>query len=291
MRRLPVLPEPVRIALLLAPALVVIAVFFVGGVAEGVLQSLGHRPLVGSEDWSLAAYRATFSDPAFRASLLLTLRVALVSSIAATVLGLALALAARRLARGPLTTLFQGTLAVPHLVGAVCIGLLLSPTGLVSRLAHAVGLAPQAGDFPTLVNDAFGWGIVAEYTWKEAPFVAVVALVALTPAVAELEDVARTLGAGRLRRLRSVTLPLLAPPVAAASVLVFAFAAASYEVPRLLGRPYPATLPVVVLQRYRDTDLSVRPEAMAVATVLSLLSIVVVAAYLSLVARLSRRAL
>lgn len=285
------LAEPVRIGLLLAPALMVVGVFFVGGVAQAVLQSLGRQPFLGETDWSLDAYRTTFADPAFRASLGLTLRVTVLSTAAATVLGVGAALLVRRWARGPMTTLLQSTLAVPHLVGALCIGLLLSPSGLVSRLSSSVGQTDGAASFPVLTNDRFGWGIIAEYAWKETPFIAVVALAAMTAHVRDLEDVARSLGAGPLRRLGSVTLPLLAPPVAAASVLVAAFAAASYEVPRLLGQSFPATLPVVALQRYRDTDLLVRPQAMAVATILAVLSLVLVAAYLTLVSRLTRRAL
>ena len=290
--RLPRLSERARIGLLLLPALTVVGVFFVGGVAQGLLQSLGRQPLVGTSDWSFDAYLRVLEDPAFRASLLLTLRVSVVSTAAATVLGVALALVVRRFGgRGAMTTLFQSTLAVPHLVGALCIGLLLSPSGLFSRIGHLLGLSADANAFPLLVNDGFGWGIIAEYTWKETPFIAVVALAAMTRNLVDLEELARTLGATPLRRLRSVTLPLLAPPVAAASVLVFAFAAASYEVPRLLGRPFPATLPVVAFERFQDPDLTLRPEAMALATILALLTLLMVAAYFTLVSRLSRRTL
>lgn len=284
-------PERLRALLLLSPALLVVGVFFVGGVVQAVLQSLGRQPFLGENDWSFDAYRATLADPAFRASLILTLRVVVVSTGLATVLGVAVALLVRRHARGPLTTLLQSTLAVPHLVGALCIGLLLSPSGFLSRLGAGVGAVDGQQDFPVLTNDAFGWGIIAEYTWKEAPFIAVVALASLTPHVRDLEGAARVLGAGRWRRFTSVTLPLIAPPVAAASVLVASFAAASYEVPRLLGQSFPATLPVVALQRYQDTDLLVRPQAMAVATIIAVSSLVLVAAYLSLVSRLSRRSL
>ena len=284
-------PDRLKIALLLSPALLVVGVFFVGGVGQAVLQSLGRQPFLGETTWSLDAYRATFADPAFRASLTLTLRVVALSTAAATVLGVALALFVRRHARGRLTTLLQSTLAVPHLVGALCIGLLLSPSGFLSRLGAGAGIVDGAQDFPVLTNDAFGWGIIAEYTWKETPFIAVVALAAMTPHVRDLEGAARSLGAGPVRRILSVTVPLIAPPVAAASVLVASFAAASYEVPRLLGQSFPATLPVVALQRFQDTDLLVRPQAMAVATILAVLSLVLVAAYLGLVSRLSRRAL
>ena len=72
---------------------------------------------------------------------------------------------------------------------------------------------------------------------------------------------------------------------------MFAFAAGSYEVPYLLGRPYPATLPVVALQGYAATDLTARPEAMAVAVLIAVTTSVVVAGYLALTARLTRRAL
>ena len=291
LRARPAVAERLRVLALLSPALLVVGVFFVGGVGQAVLQSLGRQPFLGETDWSLDAYRATFADPAFRASLGVTLRVVVLSTTAATVLGVALALLVRRHARGPLTTLLQSSLAVPHLVGALCIGLLLSPSGFLSRLGAGAGVVDGAQDFPVLTNDAFGWGIIAEYTWKETPFIAVVALAALTPSVRALEDAARSLGAGRRRRFSSVTLPLIAPPVAAASVLVASFAAASYEVPRLLGQSFPATLPVVALQRFQDTDLTVRPQAMAVATILAVLSLVLVVAYLGLVSRLSRRAL
>ncbi|MGA8847422.1 MAG: ABC transporter permease subunit [Nocardioides sp.] len=291
LRAHPAAAERLRLLALLSPALVVVGVFFVGGVGQAVLQSLGRQPFLGESDWSLDAYRATFADPAFRASLGVTFRVVVLSTAASTALGVALALLVRRHARGPLTTLLQSSLAVPHLVGALCIGLLLSQSGFISRLGVGAGLVDGAQDFPVLTNDAFGWGIIAEYTWKETPFVAVVALAALTPSVRALEDAARSLGAGRWRRFTSITLPLIAPPVAAASVLVASFAAASYEVPRLLGQSFPATLPVVALQRFQDTDLLVRPQAMAVATILAVLSLVLVAAYLGLVSRLSRRAL
>ncbi len=277
--------------LLLAPALVVVGVFFVGGVAQAVLQSLGRQPLLGEPDWSLDAYRTTFADPAFRGSIWLTLRVTVISTALATGGGVAIALTVRRVARRGMTTLLQSTLAVPHLVAALCVGLLLSPSGSISRLGAAVGLVPDAASFPELTGDAFGWGIIASYTWKEAPFIAVVALAALSPRVAELEDAARTLGAGFWSCLRSVTLPLITPPVVAASLLVMAFATASYEVPRLLGRPFPATLPVVAFERFRDPDLTARPQAMVIAVVLSGLTLTLAAAYLALVTRLSRRQL
>jgi hypothetical protein len=47
----------------------------------------------------------------------------------------------------------------------------------------------------------------------------------------------------------------------------------------------------IALRDYRDTDLTVRPQAMAVAVVITLLTTVLVIAYLPLAKRLSGRAL
>lgn len=285
------LPRGLRIALLLTPALVVVAVFFSAGVVQTLAQSFGYQPYLPGSRLSLDAYRALAGDPAVRASLLLTARIALVSTVSAAALGVVAALGIRRVGRGQrwVTGAFTANLAVPHLVGALCMLLLLGQTGFVSRLTHAVGLTGDPSSFPALTNDAFGVGIIAEYVWKEAPFLTVLALAALNRGADELADAARTLGAGRAQRLRHVTLPLLAPAVGAGSVLVLAFTAGSYEVPFLLGQPYPTTLPVVALSFYRDTDLGMRPVAMAVAVLITVSTSAVVAVYLRLVSRLGRR--
>lgn len=286
-------PQPARIALLLAPALLVVGVFFLGGVAQAVAQSFGYQPYLADRHLSTAAYTALWTDPAVRASLVLTARIAFVSTAAASALAVGAALLIRRLGRSRawVTGVFQANLAVPHLVGALAMTLLLSQSGLLSRLGHSVGLTAAPDDFPALTGDSFGWSIIAEYVWKETPFLTVIVLAVLTRGVSDLESAARSLGAGRWQRLRHITLPILAPALGAGSLLVFAFAAGSYEVPYLLGQPYPATLPVVALQYYNSTDLTARPQAMAAAVLIAVATTSIAAAYLMLITRLSRRAL
>ena len=291
------LPRGLRIALLLAPALTVVVVLFGGGLVQAVAQSVGYQPYLPARDLSLDAYRALWADPAVRASVGITLRVAMVSTVAAAVLGVAaavLGVAAALLvrllgrARPAFAALLQVTLPLPHAVAALAMILLLSQSGALSRVAATFGWIEGPVDFPALTQDAFGWGVIASYVWKEAPFVAVVVLAALSSGVAELEDAARALGATAWQRLRHVLAPVLAPAVAAASVLVFAFTLGSYEVPFLLGRPFPATLPVVAYQQFRDPDLAARPLAMANAVLTALLVGACAVAYLALSERLRR---
>jgi putative spermidine/putrescine transport system permease protein len=84
-----------------------------------------------------------------------------------------------------------------------------------------------------------------------------------------------------------VVLPALAPAVGAAGVLVLAFTVGSYEVPFLLGRPFPTTLSVVAYQQFRDPDLDARPLAMAICVVTAALVALCAAAYLALADRLA----
>lgn len=276
---------------MLAPALAVIGLLFLGGLGEGIAQSFGYLPFLPGWHWSPDAYTSLFDDKAVRASFQLTFRTAFLATLLAVVLGVSGALLVRSTRRGRrvLSAVFQSTLPVPHIVGALAMLLLLSQGGLLSRLTHAVGLTSGTQSFPDVANDRFGLGILVEYAWKESPFIGVVVLSALNSGVADLEEAARTLGAARWARFRHVVLPLITPGVLATSILVFAFSFGSYEVPYLLGRPYPATLPVVAYQYYSDIDLDARPTAMAISVVIALLVGALVAVYSALSNRYLRR--
>jgi putative spermidine/putrescine transport system permease protein len=84
-----------------------------------------------------------------------------------------------------------------------------------------------------------------------------------------------------------VTLPLVAPAAVSAALVVFAFIFGAFEVPYLLGRPYPAMLSVVAQRRYLDVNLAERPGAIAVAVVISVITAVFVWLYLRLARKLT----
>jgi putative spermidine/putrescine transport system permease protein len=278
-----------RVTLLLAPALLIVAGLFGSGLALGVVTSLGYQPYLPGWSWTTANYTGLLSDPAVRASLVLTVRTAVLATLGCAAGGLGIAMLGQSTRRGRrlLTGLLQVGLPVPHLVGALAMSLLLAQSGLVSRLTHAAGLTGSPADFPALTQDGFGWAILAEYVWKETPFIAIVVLSALARRVSGLQDVAATLGAGPWQRFRHVVLPAVTPALAAASVIVFAFTVGSYEVPAVLGRPYPAALSVVAYQRFTDTDLTARPQGFAIGVVLAVVVAALVVGSLRLVDRLA----
>lgn len=265
------LPDASRPWLLLTPALAVIMLLFMGGLAFGFLQSLNYMPIIGKYDANLDAYASLVNDPVFYASLGLSLRIAFIATITSVVLAVASALLIFKTSRGRRAAAFiyQFNLSIPHIVGAVAMLLLLSQSGLLSRMSHAIGLTANPAAFPALTADQSAVGIIAEYVWKEVPFIGVVVLAALAGGISEYEELARTLGARPWQRFRFVILPLITPAVVSTSIIVFAFSFGAFEVPFLLGQPYPAALPVLAFRAYKDVDLNARPEAMAISVVIA----------------------
>lgn len=268
----------------LVPVGAILTLLYGGGLLVAVLQSLG-----GGEGGplTLTHYRALGGDAEWQAALGVTVVWATAATAISGVLGVGLALALRHLARGSetATALLQVPVAVPHLAMAAILVHLLGQSGLVARLAFAMGWIDGPAGFPALLQDRYGVGILLAYVWKETPFLALVALAMLRRGGTELEDVAATLGASRWQRFRHVTLPFLAPAVVSSSLLVFAFVFGSFEVPFLLGRPYPAMLGVLVQRRYLGEELAARPAAVAAAVAMSAVAGGLVWAYL----RVSRR--
>jgi putative spermidine/putrescine transport system permease protein len=251
--------------LMLLPALLTVALLFGGGLLLGLLQSLGSVGLFSLEHLTTAHFGRMLSDPDFLPSLGLTFAVAAVSTAIALALSLALALFLVFFQHRNTLVRFivQIPLTVPHLVVAVAMVFLLSPTGVVSRVAAGLGLIEASRQFPLLVNDPMAVGIVAAYVWKEVPFITLMLMAVLANTGTELMQVGQTLNAGRWQRFRYILLPTVTPALGAAGLIVFAFTFGAFEIPYLLGQTYPMMLPVWAYKNYSDVDLLARPEGIA----------------------------
>ena len=267
---------------MLAPALLIIGGLFGGGLLAGLMRSVNYMPVIGLTRPDLQAYRAVLGDPGFLRSFGLSLYIALLATGIAAAIALPAALLLRRSfrGRGLVNFLFQLNLTIPHLVGALGILALFSQSGSFARLGFAAGLIAKPADFPALVFDPYAIGIIMQYVWKEVPFIGLILLANLQTIGPDYEAVARSLGASRTQAIRHVTLPLIWPGLVAASIIVFAFAFGAYEIPLVLGANAPMTLPVLAYRSYTDVDLAARPQAMALAMIIALLSGGMIALYL-----------
>ena len=273
--------DRLKIFLLLLPAMSIIIFLFFGGLIVGAMRSFEYMPIIGLTDPSISAYIAVFTDREFYLSFILSFHIAFTSTVISAVLAIGAALLLRRqfVGRVIVNFLFQLNLTVPHLVGAIGILYLFSQSGSFARLAAEFGMIARPRDFPALVFDPYAIGIILQYVWKEIPFIGVIVLANMQAIGEDYESVARSLGASKWQSFWHVLLPLIFPGVLSASVLVFAFTFGAYEIPALLGANFPAALPVLAYRKYTDVDLAARPEAMAMAIVIALLSAIMIYLY------------
>jgi len=273
--------DRLKIGLLLFPALFIIVVLFFGGLLIGLMRSFNYMPVIGLTQPDLSAYVSVFTDREFYLSFLLTFHIAFTSTVISCVLAVGAALLLRRqfIGRAVVNFLFQLNLTVPHLVGAIGILYLFSQSGSFARLAAQWDLIARPSDFPALVFDPFAIGIILQYVWKEVPFIGVIVLANMQSIGEDYESVARSLGASKWQSFRHVLLPLIFPGMLSASVMVFAFTFGAYEIPAILGANFPAALPVLAYRKYTDVDLAARPEAMAMAIVIAVLSAIMIYLY------------
>lgn len=266
--------------LLLFPAIITIVLLFFGGLFDGFLKSLGYFPAIGETEFSLKAYSSLLQSDAFWDSLIVTIRIAALSAAISAILGAIVAVAlfmiqetSKSRALNFWNRLFQLPLTIPHLVGGYVIVLLFMQSGFLSKILVAIGVIDQIPDFPVLVNDSFGWGIILTYAWKEAPFVALMVYPVLARIHKQWRDVSRVYGAKNRDYIREIVVPAILPAWTVAAFIVFVFTFSAFEVPFLLGVTYPSMLPVYSYQLYSSGTLADRPEALAVNLVLALLTV------------------
>ncbi|GJD33877.1 ABC transporter permease [Methylobacterium aerolatum] len=208
--------------------------------------------------FSLRWYAALFSDAPLIASALVSLEVAILASLIATILGTLAALAFERHGRFRGRALFTGLVYGPMVMPEVMIGL--------SLLLTFIGIGLDRG-IATIV--------IAHATFCTG-FVAVVVSARLRGMDRTLEEAAADLGAGPWRVLATITLPLLAPAILAGGLLAFTLSLDDLVIASFVSGPGATTLP---MRLYSQVRLGVNPEINAASTLLvGLITLAVLAA-------------
>jgi thiamine transport system permease protein len=202
------------------------------------------------EGWpDLAPWHKAFTTPYYLNILWFTIWQAVLSTLLTLALGIPGAYVfARYRFRG--SSLVQALLTVPFVM----------PT-IVVAAAFAALLGPQSQlnqwlmslfhlEAPPLNLQYTIWIILLAHIFYN--FTVVLRIVGSFWSIQDprMAEAARTLGAGHWRAFWEVTLPLLAPAIIAAALLVFAFCFTSFGVILILGGPHFATLEVEI---YRQT--------------------------------------
>jgi putrescine transport system permease protein len=184
----------------------------------------------------------------------LSLGIAAIAATVATVIGAAAGLALARFGPFRGRTLFAGMLAAPLVMPEIITGL-----SLLLLFVAAAQVLPLPGRGL--------WSIVIGHTTLAVAYVAVIVQARARGNDRALEEAAADLGASPAVVLWRITVPLLAPALAAGWLLAFVLSFDDLVIASFLAGPQATTLPMAVFSAIR---LGVSPKINALATLLLL---------------------
>ena len=183
----------------------------------------------------------------------LSLRIAMTSATAATILGTMAGLALARFGRFRGRTFFSGMISSPMVMPEVITG--LSLLLLFVTLQQLTGWPGQRG-FTTIT--------IAHTTFSMA-YVAVIVQSRLMSMDESLEEAAMDLGGRPLRVVFDITLPLIAPAMIAGWLLAFTLSLDDLVIASFVSGPGSNTLPMYIFSKVK---LGVSPDINALATII-----------------------
>ena len=203
-------------------------------------------PFEGTTEW----YAALAQNDGLIAATLNSLKIAVMTTILATILGTAASLALFRYEfRGKrvLQALLFPPIAIPWLISGTAMLIFFFGTG-IGRGLHAILLGHVA---------------------LALPYVIIVVSARLQTFSKDLEDAAASLGASAWQTTRKVTLPCIAPGIVAGGLFAFAVSFDQFVVSYFLATPGQTTLPVEIYAAIRK---GFTPEINAVSTIIIVFS-------------------
>lgn len=242
---------------LLLPTLAVIGLVILYPLAEGFRLSLLRLRLTSAAEPRFVGfenYGELFADPDFWSSLRITGVWTGANVVAQIILGLGLALLLNEQlkARG----LFRSIALIPYIVPSVVAALIWrwmydGSAGIINSALFRLGLIdayrPWLGEIDTALP-----AVIVESVWKGTPFVMILLLAGLQTIAPEFYEAGAIDGAGTWRRFRDITLPLLQPSLAVATILTTVYTVNNFNAIWLMTRGGPlGSTEILFVQAYR----------------------------------------
>ena len=221
--------------LVLGMVFVVLVLFLLYPISRMILASfVGRDKPIAWENLTLANFNRFFTSRLYVDAMKHSLAVSLSSMFFAVLLGLPLAFIVSRVdipGKSLISSLATLPLILPPFVGAYSWILLLGRNGFITFWMKRL--------FGITLPSIYGFhGITIATSLSYYPFVFLMTQGAFALADPYLEESADVMGAGFFRKLRTITLPLVAPSIGAAAITVFMRAIGNFGVPSILGGEY-----------------------------------------------------
>lgn len=195
--------------------------------------------LLGSKFVGLDKFKFLFSDATFLKVMRNTFCMGALNLLTTTIMAILFAILLNEIRHTFVKKTIQTISYLPHFLSwIIVVGILhnaLSSTGIVNDLLMKLGIIKQAINF--FAHTQYFWPIVAfANCWKETGWNAIVYLAAITSIDPCLYEAASIDGAGRLAKIRYITLPGIKPTIVILLLMnVGNVLNAGFEVQYLLG--------------------------------------------------------
>lgn len=158
------------------------------------------------------------------------------------------------------------SLMSPPFIGAYSWIIMLGRNGFITHMFTALGLS-----VPTIYGMG---GIIFVFTLNLFPYIYLYTSAAMNSIDSSLEEAAENLGMNKLRRIWTVTLPVILPSILAGCIMVFMTCLADFGTPMLIGQGY-TVLPVLIYNEYMSESATNPYMASALSVIIVLCSLLV----------------
>lgn len=231
-----------RLALLALPAIVLLLPFLLAVVF--VLRFSFSADTQSIDGFSLERYLGLL-DPFFLRSVVLTLKLAALSTVICLVLAVPVAMLMAAITqpiwRRVVTSLILLPMILNLLIQSYGWIMVLGPNGIINGILLKLGVLDRPVQL--LFNEI---GVLVGLVQTALPLAVFPILGSMRAISAQYLEASASLGAAPWRSFRDITLPLLKPGLIGAASIVFAFNASAFAVPLLLGGRRVQTMGVAI---------------------------------------------
>ena len=210
-----------------------------------------------------------FTKKYYYKSLLRSLFVCTMTVLTTTLVGVPIAYLMTRynvLGKNILHIFIIMSLMSPPFIGAYSWIILLGRNGIISKFFKLLGMTS-----PTIYGRG---GIIFVFTLHLFPYIYLYTSGAMNSIDSSLEEAAENLGMSKIRRIWTVTLPVILPSILAGCIMVFMTCLADFGTPMLLGEGY-VVLPVLVYNEYMSESATNPYMASTLSVIIVLCSLLV----------------
>ncbi|MFO3664652.1 ABC transporter permease [Anaerococcus sp. ENR0831] len=256
--------------------LVLILSLILIGFSKSLLISFGIFKEVGLDSFTLDFYKQVLGDKTFISSLIFSLKISVVSSILAIILGMFLSYGIYTSKAYDLY--LKLPVILPHIIVAILLVNLFAQTGVIARVLYNLKLIDDSNSFVQIFYNKNGLGVILSFALKGGAYAGMVFLEIYRNISPNQLASAKNLGASDFDQYRYILFPFIRTQILEIFIILFNFAISSYSVPVLIGPTSPRTLAAKSYMDFTKNSFAYKPKAFVINVILiiiGMLSIII----------------